>query len=263
MPKTKQKSRLEVTHTEFNGHEVEFWSPHDLTPYERNSNKHPPEQVKLICNSIEQFGFTIPILADEEGLILAGAGRQLAALQLELSAVPVIVRRGLTDAQKRAYIMADNQIARTSDFDFDLIASELKALAQEYPDFDIGVIGFAAADVRKFLDPLFGEQHPDTGKLLEVLRVSFDDPKAKVESGQLWDCGQHVVACLDVFTAWEIWQRELKPGTVFLPYAGPLVLLTERAKTTRMLVVNPQEYICGMILDKFVEAKLGKPKLRK
>jgi hypothetical protein len=159
--------------------------------------------------------------------------------------------------------MADNQIARTSEFDFDIIAAELKALAREYPEFNLGVIGFAAADVRKFLDPLFGAQHPDTGKLLEVLRVSFDDPKHSVKHGDAWDCNDHCVMCLDLFTEWEIWQRELTAGTVFLPYAGPLVLLSERAKTTRMLIVNPQEYICGMILDKFVEAKLGKPTKRK
>ena len=244
-------------------HDVEYWSPHDLNPYERNPNKHPDEQVQQIAASIEQFGFTIPILCDEHGMILAGHGRQLAAVMLDLSHVPVIVRRGLSEAQKRAYVMADNQIARTSDFDLDIIASELKSLAQEYPDFNLAVIGFAAADVRKFLDPLFGEQHPDTGKLLEVLRVSFDDPKTKVESGQMWDAGLHTVCCMDVFTMWSRWIHELTPDSVFLPYAGPLVLLTERAKTKRMVIVNPQEYICGMILDKFVEAKLGKPKLRK
>lgn len=244
-------------------HEVEHLRPDELTPYARNPNLHPDEQVDLIVRSIEEFGFTVPLLADENGMILAGHGRQLAALKMHLALVPVIRMRGLSQAQKRAYVMADNQIARTSDFDYAMIAAELRALSEQYSDFDLGVIGFGDAEVQKFLDPLFGKQHPDTGKLLDVLRVSLDEPKHKVERGQLWDAGQHVVACLDLFTEWPLWIGELQEGTVLLPYAGPLVLLTERAKTTRVLVINPQAYVCAMILDKFVEAKLGKPKARK
>jgi len=257
-------TKTKTKKTAANGnHEIEYWTPDDLQPYARNPNIHPVEQIQLICDSIEQFGFTTPILTDEKGMILAGHGRQLAAMQLQLSHVPVIRLKGLSEAQKRAYIMADNQIARTSDFNFDLIAAELKSIADEYPDFELSVIGFAATDLAKFLDPLFGKQHPDTGKLLEVLRVSFDDPKHKVERGQIWDCIDHAVCCMDVFDEWENWKDELQPGSVFLPYAGPLVLLGERAKTTRFVIVNPQEFICSLILDKFVEAKLGIPTLRK
>jgi len=246
-----------------NGHEVEYLPPGSLKPYERNPMKHPPEQIGLIVRSIEQFGFTVPVLCDENNSILAGHGRQLAALQMNLALVPVIHRRGLSEGQKKAYIMADNQIARTADFDFDLVAQELKSLAEDYSDFDLGVIGFADEEVAKFLDPLFGKQAPDTGALLEVLRVSLDDPKHKVEHGQIWEAAGHCVACLDIFTEWEKWISELTPGSMFVPYAGPLVLLTKRAKASRLVIVNPLGHVCGMILDKFVEAGLGKPKLRK
>jgi hypothetical protein len=245
-----------------NGHEVEYMPPGSLKPYERNANKHSAEQIALIGRSIDQFGFTIPVLCDENDLILAGHGRQMAALALNLALIPVIHRRGLSEAQKRAYIMADNQIARTSEFDFDLIAQELQSLARDYGDFDLGVIGFADDEVQKFLDPMFGKQAPDTGALLEVLRVTLDDPKHKVQHGEMWEAGGHVVACLDVFTEWEKWISELQPGSMLVPYAGPLVLLSERAKITRLVIVNPQGHICGMILDKFVEGGLGKPKRR-
>jgi hypothetical protein len=241
------------------GHRVEFRSPEDLKPYERNPLKHPPEQIALIVRSIKEFGFTVPILCDEDWMILAGHGRQLAAAQMKLKSVPVIRKHGLTRAQKIAYVMADNQIARTADFDLSMIAAELKRLSEEFSDFDLGVIGFTEVDVAKFLDPLFGKQSPDTGKLLEVLRVTLDDPKHEVEHGEVWDAGQHTIICRDLFTEWDDWVNELTPGTIFLPYAGPLVLLTDRAKTTRLLIVNPQAYVCAMILDKFVEAKLGTP----
>jgi hypothetical protein len=245
-----------------NGHEVEYKPPGSLTPYGRNPMKHPAEQIALIVASIEEFGFTIPVLVDENDMILAGHGRQLAALQMNLALVPVIHRRGLSEAQKKAYIMADNQIQRTAEFDFDLISQELQSLANDYADFDLGVIGFADDEVKKFLDPMFGKQQPDTGALLEVLRVTLDDPKHKVQHGQMWDAAGHCVACLDVFTEWEKWISELQPGSMLVPYGGPLVLLSERAKSTRLVIVNPQAHICGMILDKFVEGGLGKPKLR-
>jgi hypothetical protein len=246
-----------------NGHKVEFRAPNRLRPYERNPLQHPEEQIDLIVRSIREFGFTVPVLTDEDYMILAGHGRQLAALRMKLDTIPVIRKFGLSAAQKIAYIMADNQIARTADFDAGMIAEELKRLANEYSDFDLGVIGFGDAEVQKFLDPLFGKQHPDTGKLLDVLRVSLDDPKHVVEHGQFWDAGPHTVACFDLFTEWSEWLEELTYGTVLLPYAGPLVLLTERAKVARLLVINPQPYVCAVILDKYVEAKLGKPKKRR
>lgn len=262
-PPRKTKRKLKSDDGEFDGrHEVEYVPPSVLRPYERNPLKHPDEQIDLIVRSINEFGFTVPVLADEAYLILAGHGRHLAATKMNLALVPVIRRFGLSEAQKRAYIMADNQIARTADFDHSLIASELKALAENYKDFDLGVIGFGDDELTKFLDPLFGKQHPDTGKLLEVLRVSLDDPKHRVEHKQIWDCGQHTIACFDVFTEWPEWIGELKSGSVLVPYGGPLVLLSERAKTTRLVVVNPQGYVCAMILDKFVEAKIGKPTRR-
>jgi hypothetical protein len=121
-------------------HKVELVPTTSLTPYERNPMQHPPEQVELIVRSIKEYGFTVPLLCDENYMILAGHGRQLAALAMGMPQVPVIRKLGLTDLQKRAYVMADNKIARNAEFNWRTISEELRAL--EEAGFDLTLTGF-------------------------------------------------------------------------------------------------------------------------
>ena len=121
-------------------HQIEFMPPDALTPYERNPTLHPAEQIDEIINSIKEFGFTVPILVDENNMILAGHGRQLAALEMKLPRVPVIKRAGLSEEQKRAYVLADNKIARNAELDWALVAGELQALKEA--GFDLELTGF-------------------------------------------------------------------------------------------------------------------------
>jgi len=107
---------------------VEFWPIEKLIPYENNSKKHPPAQVKKIANSIKEFGWNAsPIEVDTDSVIINGHGRRLAALSLGLAKVPVVVRSNLTNDQVRAYRLADNEAAR-SEYDTGLLADELKDL---------------------------------------------------------------------------------------------------------------------------------------
>lgn len=110
-----------------------------LVPYARNARTHSPQQIDQLARSIEQFGWTIPVLVDEEGVIIAGHGRVLAALQLKLDTVPVMVAAGWTDAQRRAYVIADNQLALNAGWDKDLLNLELGALEAE--GFDLSLTG--------------------------------------------------------------------------------------------------------------------------
>lgn len=114
--------------------------PKKLKPYENNPMTHPPEQIDEIKASIAEFGFTVPILVDENDMILAGHGRQLAALEMGLKSVPVIRRAGLSEDQKRAYVLADNKIARNAEFDWQLVAGELTALRDA--GFNLDLTGF-------------------------------------------------------------------------------------------------------------------------
>jgi len=130
-------------------HKIEFLPPTDLTPYERNPMKHPPEQIDQIAASIREFGFTVPVLVDENNMILAGHGRHAAALQLDMPRVPIVRRTGLSEAQKRAYIIADNKLTMNTEFDWQLITGELAALKEL--DFNLDLTGFAPFEVEPLL----------------------------------------------------------------------------------------------------------------
>jgi hypothetical protein len=132
-----QRSRIKAVNGE---HEIEMVAPDSLTPYDRNPMQHPEEQIELIVRSIQEYGFTIPLLIDENSMILAGHGRQTAALKMKLPLVPAVRKSGLSETQKRAYIMADNKIARNGEFDWRMISEELKALDEA--GFDLTLTGF-------------------------------------------------------------------------------------------------------------------------
>jgi DNA modification methylase len=128
---------------------IEMWPIEKLIPYAPNPRTHSDAQVAQIAASIAAFGFNNPILVDTKRGILAGHGRLLAARKLQLAEVPVIVLDHLTDAQKRAYIIADNQLALNAGWDETLLAAELAALQQE--DVDVSLIGFDDQELARLL----------------------------------------------------------------------------------------------------------------
>src|SRR5271169_4297071 len=128
---------------------IELWLVEKLIPYSRNPRTHSDAQIAQIAASIAEFGFNNPILVDTKAGIIAGHGRLLAARKLGLTEVPVIVLDHLSEAQKRAYIIADNQLALNAGWNDDLLRSELAALQQE--DFNIDLIGFDDRDLAQLL----------------------------------------------------------------------------------------------------------------
>lgn len=124
---------------------VEQISVADLIPFAKNSRTHSDAQVAQIAGSIREFGFTNPILIDEQNGVIAGHGRLLAARKLNLDDVPCIRLEGLTDAQKRAYVIADNKIALNAGWDDKLLALELKELGDL--GFDTDSTGFTSDEI--------------------------------------------------------------------------------------------------------------------
>ena len=121
-----------------------------LIPYANNSRTHSDEQVNQVASSIKEFGFTNPVLIDEQGGIIAGHGRVMAAKKLGVDKVPCIELKGLTEAQKKAYVIADNQLALNSGWDLDTLRLEVETL-QEL-DFDLSLLGFEDDVIDKLLD---------------------------------------------------------------------------------------------------------------
>ena len=130
--------------------QVEQLKVGDLIPYVNNSRTHSDEQVMQVASSIKEFGFTNPILIDDDGGIIAGHGRLMAAKKLGLVKVPCIRLGHLSEAQRKAYVIADNQLALNSGWDLDSLRVEIERLDEL--DFDMGLLGFDADVITKLLD---------------------------------------------------------------------------------------------------------------
>lgn len=111
-----------------------------LKPYDRNAKKHGEKQLEKLKASIEEFGFLTPCLIDKENNIIAGHGRVMAAKELGLKTVPCVYIEGLTEAQRKAYVLADNRLGELGEWDMELVNAELEALNEE--GFDISLTGF-------------------------------------------------------------------------------------------------------------------------
>ncbi|MGB1978236.1 MAG: ParB/Srx family N-terminal domain-containing protein [Pseudoalteromonas tetraodonis] len=119
---------------------INYRATGDLIPYVNNSRTHNEAQVQQVAASIKEFGFTNPILLDDDSGIIAGHGRLLAAQKLNLDKVPTITLKGLTEAQRKAYVIADNQLALNSGWDYEALRIEVDRIAEL--DFDISLLGF-------------------------------------------------------------------------------------------------------------------------
>lgn len=168
---------------------ITYRSISGLIPYVNNSRTHSDEQVNQVASSIKEFGFTNPILIDEQGGIIAGHGRIMAAKKLNLDEVPTITLEGLTEAQRKAYVIADNQLALNSGWDLDLLKVEVERL-QEL-DFNVDLIGFDDDFLSGLLEPEPTEGLTDEDSVPDVP----DDP-VTVE-GDLWILGNHRLMCGD------------------------------------------------------------------
>jgi DNA modification methylase len=157
-----------------------------LVPYARNSRTHSDEQVAQIAASIREWGWTVPILVDPEGMIIAGHGRVMAARKLGLTDVPVMVATGWTDAQKRAYVLADNQLASNAGWDADLLSLEMKDLQLE--GYNLDLIGFSDKALADLLaDPTEGNTDPDDVPEVPAIPTTV--------LGDVWVLGKHRIIC--------------------------------------------------------------------
>jgi DNA modification methylase len=169
---------------------IELWPLERLIPYEKNSKKHPDEQVEQIANSIKEFGFNNPILVDGKDGIVAGHGRLMAAKYLEMENVPVIILDHLTDTQKRAYIIADNKLAENAEWHMVNLTQELEEL--EGLDFDLELLGFSQDE----LNEIFPEVEQVEGQTDED-SVPEIKSNPMTKRGDIWILGNHRVMCGD------------------------------------------------------------------
>lgn len=147
--------------------EIEYVATDDLIPYINNSRTHSESQIKQIAASIREFGFTNPILIDESGTIIAGHGRVMAAQVLELDEVPTITLDGLSDAQRKAYVIADNKLALNAGWDTEILLAEIDALQDL--NFDTQLLGFSADELSEMLN--IEEPQPKEETYSEIFNI--------------------------------------------------------------------------------------------
>lgn len=194
---------------------IEMWPLARLQPYAKNAKAHGADQVAKIAASMAEFGWTVPCLVADDGELIAGHGRVLAATQLGLTEAPVIVLGHLTEAQRRAYRIADNKLTELGTWDEALLSAELNDLLAE--DYDLSLIGFDDAELEALLA---GEVDAET-----ATREGEDDvpeaPETPVSRpGDLWVLGKHRLLCGDATVATDV-ERLLGDVTPLLMVTDP------------------------------------------
>lgn len=164
-----------------------------LRPYARNARTHSKKQIKQIAASIERFGFTNPVLVSDDGEIIAGHGRVEAAKLINWRTVPTLALSHLSEAERRAYVLADNKLALNAGWDREILAIELQALVDL--DFDIEVTGFSLAEVDFALVDARDADPSLTDAPEDAVPEAADVPVSR--TGDLWQLGRHRLLCGD------------------------------------------------------------------
>ena len=168
---------------------VERWAIEKLVPDARNARTHSDEQISQLAASIKEWGWTTPVLVDEQGGIIAGHGRTLAAQRLQMTEVPVMVAKGWSDAKKRAYVLADNKLALNAGWDNELLALELGELGDL--GFDLDLVGFTDEEIAALMPEQIEPGLTDEDAVPEV-------PEQPVTVlGDVWVLGKHRLMCGD------------------------------------------------------------------
>jgi DNA modification methylase len=202
--------------------QIEYMPVNELRPYAKNARTHSKRQVRQIANSIKRFGFCNPVLIDDDKQIIAGHGRAEAAKLLGIDAVPTCRLSHLSEAEKRAYILADNKLAEQAGWDKETLAIELQELIDL--DFEIDLTGFETPEIDSILEQAFEAEGEPSGPEDDVPKCSPGPPVT--QSGDVWVLGKHRLLCADAREqiAYETLLEGAKAEFVFTdpPYNVPI-----------------------------------------
>lgn len=208
---------------------VEMRNVAELVPYANNSRTHSPQQVDQIAASINEWGRTVPVLVDEKGMLIAGHGRIMAAQKLGIEQVPAMTATGWTEAQKKAYVIADNKLALNADWNMELLSVELQEL-QEL-DFDLELAGFDEDELAS-ITPLELEAGLTDEDAVPELQ---DEPVTKL--GDVWLLGNHRLMCGDS-TSIDAVEKLLDGEKIDLVHTDPPYGISESASKRKTRETN-------------------------
>ena len=168
---------------------IEYWALERLIPYANNARLHSEGDIDKLAGSLRRWGWTNPVLVDELGVLIAGHGRVRAAAKLELTSIPVMVAHGWSEEEKRAYRLADNQLAARASWDLDLLRNEIQDLG--FADFDVNLIGFEPDQLETILAGLGSSGLTDPDSVPEIT----EQPVTRLSD--IWSLGRHRIRCGD------------------------------------------------------------------
>ncbi len=210
---------------------VQIWTIDRLLPYIRNARTHTDAQVAQVAASIREFGWTNPLLVAADGVIIAGHARLAAARKLRMTEVPVIVLDHLSDAQRRALVLADNRLALDAGWDEEMLRVELASLQED--GFDLEVVGFTDEELQNLLrDP----EESNVG-LTDEDAVPDEPERAITVTGDLWILDDHKLLCGDA-TSMDAIQTVLAGGLADMVFTDPPYSVSYTGKTARKLTIQ-------------------------
>ncbi len=188
----------------------------NLTPYARNARTHSKKQIKQIARSIERFGFVNPVLVGDDDQIVAGHGRVEAAKRLGMSNVPTLALSHLSEAERQAYVLADNKLAENAGWDKELLAIELQHLVDL--DFDVELTGFEIAEIDFVIEEAGANKAGESDRIEDAVPVS--DGPTVTKAGDVWTLGAHRLICGDARDA-EVIAKLLDGRRAHLMFTDP------------------------------------------
>jgi DNA modification methylase len=193
--------------------QIEYFAPGALKPRDSTARRHPPSQIKSLCQSIEAFGFNVPVLVDGEGQLVAGHARLAAAVRLGMAEVPAIRIQHLTEVQVKAFMLADNRLAELSRWDDQALGAVLLELSALDLDFDLEATGFAMAEIDLRIEGLEGGADPADD-------ITVASGPSITLPGDLWLLGRHRLLCGNALDASD-WATLMADDTAALVVTDP------------------------------------------
>jgi len=237
----------------------------NLTPMAGNPRKGDVEAVK---RSYEKFGQRKPLVARRLGIsdngfatgtVTAGNHQLEAARALKWKEIAVVFIDEDENTAK-AFSLADNRTHDLGTYD----ENELNALLKEMEAFDADLFaatGYNSGDIDVILESLNGSKEeaslsqPDRGELLSLLNVAYGEPKTEVYSGDVYEVGRHLLIIADVMKDWKKYVHYLTDDVLFLPYPGPYIALSFKLDKQKTIMVQPNVYLAGHIIDKYIAVR--------
>ena len=247
--------------------EIKLVPANQLLANPSNARRHPVKQREALRGSLDTLGWVAPVFVGKSGYLLDGHARVEEALSKDENALVPVIEVDLEAHEESLFLASFDYITYLAEYDRDslesllqevntgdvrlqVMLSELAENNDLYLDFDSNSLD--ALDNEQIDIDEDNQESPDKGTLLALLNITIDEPNHQPKTGQIWQVGKHTLCCVDVMRDWSIYTPYLKSENCILcPYPGPYIAMGSRAQDYQLVLVQPDLYVAGHILDNY------------